>query len=238
MNIIKLPLFGNYRYDRKLLEAHTREAFAVLPPTQGYILESRGEAALINAPGNTRAVLDILGDRGLTLSSILLTNARFEHLYGLEEIARKTGAPVYIHKKDIAVTTQYAEDIKKLLALEIPPAYQGAFRSLDEGSLIEVGHINLRVYHTPGMTAGSVCYITEGALFSGDLLGNQTVRNPDLPGSNPQNLLKSLERLRDMEGDYAIYPSHWGATTLKRERETNLAMLPQVRVGIMVSLKD
>jgi glyoxylase-like metal-dependent hydrolase (beta-lactamase superfamily II) len=88
------------------------------------------------------------------------------------------------------------------------------------------------------MTEGSVCYKTGSTLFTGDLLGRQAVGFPGLPGSNSAHLLRSLERIRDLDEEFEIYPSHWGATTLSLETKTNLATLPRARIGVMVSLID
>ncbi|MDR0655626.1 MAG: hypothetical protein LBG22_04860 [Treponema sp.] len=48
--------------------------------------------------------------------------------------------------------------------------------------------------------------------------------------------MDSLKRLRDLPGDWEIYPSHCGRTSLSHERETNLAALPRVRIAEFVTL--
>jgi glyoxylase-like metal-dependent hydrolase (beta-lactamase superfamily II) len=236
MSILQVPSFGDYRYNRRLLEKYTQEAFAVMLPTDAYIIESQGKAALVNAPGNTGIILDILRQHELVLTHILLTNGHFEHIYALNEIVKKTDAAVYIHKNDCSKLEEYAADIKKLLEIELPPVYSGEMHPLEEGDVIELGQSKITVLHTPGVTEGSVCYKTGGSLFSGDLIGRQSVGSPGLPGGNSGQLLKSLERLRDSKEELTIYPSHWGITSIGRERDTNLATLPRVRVGVMVSL--
>ena len=74
---------------------------------------------------------------------------------------------------------------------------------------------------TPGHTWGSVCYICEDAIFSGDTLFAGSCGRTDLPGGDWQTIMLSLERLAELEGDYAVYPGHGEATTLEKERTSN-----------------
>ena len=74
---------------------------------------------------------------------------------------------------------------------------------------------------TPGHTWGSVCYLCENAIFSGDTLFAGSCGRTDLPGGDWQTIMLSLERLAELEGDYNVYPGHGEATTLDRERNTN-----------------
>ena len=43
----------------------------------------------------------------------------------------------------------------------------------------------------------------------------------DLPGGNDAQMLASLRRLAQIEGDYTVYPGHMNATTLAREKAMN-----------------
>ena len=43
----------------------------------------------------------------------------------------------------------------------------------------------------------------------------------DLPGGNDAQMLASLRRLAQIEGDYTVYPGHMNATTLAREKTMN-----------------
>ena len=74
---------------------------------------------------------------------------------------------------------------------------------------------------TPGHTPGSVCLVCEDAIFSGDTLFSGSCGRTDLPGGNWNTLSRSLARLRDLEGDYKVYPGHGEATRLSTERTYN-----------------
>ncbi|HSW10050.1 MAG TPA: MBL fold metallo-hydrolase [Bacillota bacterium] len=83
-------------------------------------------------------------------------------------------------------------------------------RLLDEGDLVELGGRRLRVLHTPGHAAGGLCLQDEnsGTLFTGDTLAPTTISAWG-DGSDPEQLLASLERLARDAGQVArVCPGH------------------------------
>lgn len=80
--------------------------------------------------------------------------------------------------------------------------------------------------HTPGHTPGSVCFLANGNLFTGDKLFVSAVGRTDLTGGSLDTLLESLEkRLIILPGETVIWPGHdYGDTptsTIAREMEEN-----------------
>lgn len=53
-------------------------------------------------------------------------------------------------------------------------------------------------------------------------------RGANIEGGDPDDLVRSINRLRDLEGDWTLYPGHFDPTTLSHEREHN----PYVRFRI------
>ena len=43
----------------------------------------------------------------------------------------------------------------------------------------------------------------------------------DFPTGDTSAMMQSLKRLKNLEGDYVVYPGHGPATTLEYERKTN-----------------
>ena len=80
--------------------------------------------------------------------------------------------------------------------------------------------------HTPGHTKGGVCYIDyqDRLIFSGDTLFCLTAGRTDFPGGSFEELMASLITLRNLPGDYIVYPGHNRATTLEHERVRNRYM--------------
>ena len=57
------------------------------------------------------------------------------------------------------------EDVKLALSFSAP-----VDRTLKDGHSLDVGSLKVHVLHTPGHTPGSVCFLVEGNLFTGDTL--------------------------------------------------------------------
>jgi hydroxyacylglutathione hydrolase len=80
------------------------------------------------------------------------------------------------------------------------------------------------VLFTPGHSPGHVTFSIpdEQAIFSGDVLFEQSIGRTDLPGGDYATLLESIRTLVDtLPEETAVYPGHMGTTTLGAERATN-----------------
>jgi glyoxylase-like metal-dependent hydrolase (beta-lactamase superfamily II) len=92
------------------------------------------------------------------------------------------------------------------------------------GETLELAGLTLDVVHTPGHSPGHVTYAVRGepALFSGDVLFQDSVGRVDLPGGDGPTLLRSIAMLLDRFDDESrVYPGHMGLTTLGAERASN-----------------
>ena len=74
---------------------------------------------------------------------------------------------------------------------------------------------------TPGHTKGSVCLRCQDALFTGDTLFAGECGRTDLHGGSYEEMMASLKRLAELEGDLRVFPGHNEFTTLDRERQGN-----------------
>src|SRR5439155_3419215 len=93
---------------------------------------------------------------------------------------------------------------------------------LADGDVVEVDGLRLTVLHTPGHTRGSVCFYTEGLLFSGDTLFYGSIGRTDLPGGDMQQIMSSIvDRLLTLPDDTIVLPGHMRETRIGHERATN-----------------
>jgi glyoxylase-like metal-dependent hydrolase (beta-lactamase superfamily II) len=90
--------------------------------------------------------------------------------------------------------------------------------------------VEIEFIHTPGHTPGSQCFKVRNALVSGDTLFIDGCGRVDFPGSDPDQMYESLQRLARLPEDTVLYPGHdYGAVpheTLDRVKRTN----PYLRV--------
>lgn len=174
----------------------------------------------VDIGGDSGFFLDFINEKGLTLTKILLTHGHFDHIGGVEEVRRETGAEVYIHPDDAVMLTSSA------LSLHDTMSY-GRFTPVTEytaavgDSIINDGGLSFRVIHTPGHSPGSVCYLCEDTLFTGDTLFHGSCGRTDLPGSNPIDMKRSLRSLYLLGGDLRVLCGHGEGSDLGSERRYN-----------------
>ena len=103
--------------------------------------------------------------------------------------------------------------------------------SYDEGDILAVGNIPVRVHATPGHTPGGVTLECGQLLFCGDTLFAGSCGRTDFPGGDADAEMASLRKLAALPGDYHVLPGHMGASTLQHERESNQYMAYAIRSG-------
>ena len=119
----------------------------------GYLVicAETGEAAVVD-PAEYYPISREIESRGVQLRSVYCTHHHADHIGGLEDLLGEfPGLKVYGHTSD-----------KRRIA--------GLNSLLEDGDTVRVGSIEGRVLHTPGHTAGSVCYTFADNVFTGDTL--------------------------------------------------------------------
>ena len=177
--------------------------------TNCYILKNDGKALVIDPGYEPETVLIHLRRENLTLEAILLTHGHFDHVGAVKKLAAQTQCKVYIHPAEDSMPTMLTAG--KLLYTH----------TYDEGDVLELAGLSIRVLHTPGHTPGSVCLLCQDVLFSGDTLFAGSCGRTDLPGGDWATIQKSLHRLSGIEADFTVCPGHGEASTLSREKATN-----------------
>ena len=92
--------------------------------------------------------------------------------------------------------------------------------------LLDIGHVELEVLHTPGHSEDSICLIAnKEAIITGDTLFVGNIGRVDLPGSSPEEMYDSLSKVANLDGSLVVYPGHnYGITptsTILNERTNN-----------------
>ena len=199
IKILTLPL-GSYQTNCYIVYEETAKSCAILDP--GYSPER---------------VLDAVAKLGLTVDAVLLTHGHFDHVGGVEAIVKATNCRLWMREADY---TQFKNPQNDFFY----PIHDCDFCEVnfcEEGEQIRAGGLTFTALETPGHTWGSVCYLCEDAIFSGDTLFAGSCGRTDLPGGDYGTIVLSLERLAELQGDYTVYPGHGSATTLAQERMYN-----------------
>ena len=191
--------------------------------TNCYLVREEGgnKLLIIDPGGEPQAILEALAETGGTVSGIVCTHGHPDHTGALRQVAVATGAPVHIHPAD---TPMLRRTWPEFLVNEAALGPGMKVREIRENDTVTAGKMALRVLHTPGHTPGSVCYITDGAILSGDTLFRGDIGRYDLPGGDYDALIRSLAKLSALTGEYKIYPGHGASTSLEYENANNLYM--------------
>lgn len=197
--------------------------------TNCYILETaQKNALLIDAPYSAEAISRELEKLGLTPKMILLTHGHCDHIEALGGLCERYGCEVYISAADKAMLSDRALCLAEYFGTPFAP-FDGA-KTLSDGQELSLDDITIKVIATPGHSAGSVCYLAENALFTGDTLFYKSIGRTDLGGSYPQ-LIRSVAKLYEGGKDYTIYPGHGDSSTLFEELDHN-PYLQDLRSGL------
>ena len=171
--------------------------------------ENTRGCAVIDPGAEPEKLVRALQEKDLHPKAILLTHAHFDHVGAAAPLARALNLPVYVHEADTALPER----------LTGGPLYFTA--EYAEGDTVTVDGLRFEVLETPGHTPGSVCFLCENVLFSGDTLFAGSCGRVDLAGGVPAQMGASLKRLAELPGNYAVLPGHGPATTLDAERADN-----------------
>ena len=186
-----------------------------------YLVRPDGaEKALLIDPGDEAERLQgAMSELGVEPEAILLTHTHIDHIGAVAPIARATGVPVYCPRAELTILAQPDRFF--------PPAWGSveaweADQPLDGGERLQLAGLDIEVVSTPGHSPGHVTYVIDGALFSGDVLFQNSIGRTDLPGADHATLMASIAGLLErFDDDATVHPGHMGLTTLGRERATN-----------------
>ncbi|MDD5254899.1 MAG: MBL fold metallo-hydrolase [Candidatus Omnitrophica bacterium] len=183
-----------------------------------YVLASaRGEEAILIDPGDQEhKIRRTLEKFGLTPAFIVNTHGHIDHI-GAND---KFGIPVYVHSLDKGMLSDPRLNLSQMLSS--PFACKAQVRTLEDGDLVELQGITLRVLHTPGHTPGGISLLMGNMVFSGDTLFCRSIGRADFPGADEAQLVSSIRaKLFTLPDDTLVYPGHGPVTTIGEEKKEN-----------------
>lgn len=185
-----------------------------------HIVYQGGDAVIFDPSNETERVLDTLAEHKLTLHAIALTHLHADHCLGCAALARITKLTPLVGR----------EDWEERGLLLCKGMCFGMYLEPFEAEVLEPGEIfwgslRCRVLHTPGHSAGSLCYYFPdlATLITGDLLFYRSVGRTDLPGGDGDALVRSLrDSIYTLPGNVTVYPGHGPETSVAAEASGNM----------------
>ena len=170
-------------------------------------LVADGPEALIVEPLYERveAYLARLGALGLRLAVAADTHTHADHVSGVKELARRTGA----------VSAGAPRGVVQL--------------PLSEGDVVTIRGVRIEVWNAPGHTSDSLAFVLPGRVIAADTLTIASTGRTDLPTGDPEAAWESAQRLLTLPDATELWPGHdynqRTFSTIGEERRTNPRML-------------
>jgi glyoxylase-like metal-dependent hydrolase (beta-lactamase superfamily II) len=172
-----------------------------------YLVGSRStrEVAIVDPAWDIKSLIEHLQEKDYILTAALVTHYHPDHIggglgnrkiEGLAELLAHKGVKSYVHKEE-------ADGVRKVSGLS-----ESDLHRVESGDTLSIGNIDIEFLHTPGHTPGSQCFRVANTLVSGDTLFINGCGRVDLPGSDPEDMYHSLQRLRALPDDTLLLPGH------------------------------
>jgi glyoxylase-like metal-dependent hydrolase (beta-lactamase superfamily II) len=183
-----------------------------------YLIDGGSEFALIDIGylDTVDEIIELIRQMDFNLSTckmLIATHADADHIQGAARARELLRTRVAAHPLSVGpletgdVILTYASIKAQGIEIPMPPCKVDIL--LKEGDTVQVGNVQLQVWHTPGHTAGQLSFKMGNLLFSGDnIYKDSCVGVIDAHhGSNIPDFIESLKRIVADDAEYLL-PSH------------------------------
>lgn len=210
-----------------------------------YYVESNGEAVVIDPLREVQPYIEKAEKNGAKIKYVLETHFHADFVSGHLDLAKKTGATI-------------------VFGPTAKPSFDA--HVAEDGEILNVGNIQIKVIHTPGHTMESTCFLLidengkETSLFTGDTLFIGDVGRPDLAQKVIADLTQEKlaahlydslhNKIISLADDIIVYPAHGAGSacgknmskettdTLGNQKKTNYALQPMSKEKFIDEVLD
>ena len=188
-----------------------------------------GDAVLVDPAYRPTELVDIVESDGMRVSAVFATHYHPDHvggnlggraqIDGIIELLERIDVPIHVQGDEVEWVTR------------VTGVGADSLIAHDAGDVVEVGDFDVTLIHTPGHTPGSQCLLVDGRLISGDTLFLDGCGRTDLPGSDPNEMYRTLtQRLSNISDDTVLFPGHLysadPSAPMGDVRRSNRALVP------------
>lgn len=187
-----------------------------------YVINKNNDCIVIDPGDSTDKIKDYIKENNLSLKAVLLTHCHYDHTSGLEELRKSFDFKVYASGECSENIKNPVINVSEMFGKRFFGDYVDCIVGEEEFC---VCGITIKCIKTPGHTNGSVCYLIENNLFTGDTLFLRSVGRWDLPTGNYNSLVNSLrEKIYKMNDEIKIFPGHGNDTSVGYEKNFNMSI--------------
>jgi glyoxylase-like metal-dependent hydrolase (beta-lactamase superfamily II) len=172
-----------------------------------YLVGSRStrEVVVVDPAWDIDGLVNHIAERDYVLKGALVTHCHPDHcggsmgghsVEGIAELLEKQPLRIYLHSEE-------ADGLKKVTGISDTDMVK-----VTSGDVLSIGDVDVEFLHTPGHTPGSQCFRIKQTLVSGDTLFINGCGRVDLPGSDSEDMYRSLQKLAALPDETLLLPGH------------------------------
>ena len=151
------------------------------------------KAAVVDPAWDAAKIIQYADDNDIQITDILLTHSHHDHINGVQEILEHSDPQLHLLKSEAEF---WEAELNK------PKLHHG-------GDEILLGDSSIQIYHTPGHTPGSACYMLNDDIITGDTLFVFGCGRCDLKGGDPEQMFSTLKKMKsELDPNTIIHPGH------------------------------
>ena len=182
-----------------------------------YIVSNSNNDCIIIDPGsNASQIIDNIKSSKLNALAVLNTHGHYDHIGAVAELKKHFQIPFWIHSEDTKLVKSanlYMKVFHGDTMIQVPEIDK--FIDKTESPLL-IGELSVQIIATPGHTKGSVCFLIDNYLFTGDTLFKGAIGRVDFPGGSQKQLNASLKILADLPHHLIVCPGHGNSSTIEK----------------------
>lgn len=183
--------------------------------------EATGGKAVVDPGYYGDDAAEVIGDAA-SLKYILLTHGHHDHFAAAQQYIDAYPDAVFAAPAGDTHLMYNGSDNVRFANGEEGSKCPEASVLLKEGDVITLGETGIRVIETPGHTEGSICFVTDEILFSGDLLFRLSVGNTGFETGSWETMVRSIqEKIYTLDDDIVVLSGHGLETTIGFEKKAN-----------------
>lgn len=152
------------------------------------------ETAIVDPSWDYEGLMELVKQLNVKIDIILLTHSHMDHVYLVERIVEKyKDVKVYISDLECQYYDYYAPNMIRLY----------------DGDIIKIGETYVNCILTPGHTKGSMCFLLDDCIFTGDTLFIEGCGMCSSLGGDARDMYESVQRLKKIIPEYTkVYAAH------------------------------
>ena len=193
------------------------------------VMDVKSKETIFFDPGDEiEDIINVANNEKMNITRLIATHCHIDHIAGSNEAMDRLKLKLEISPLGVDMLGNVGP-IAASFGYNISKIEHGSF--LSESDKVTIGETTFDILHCPGHSPDSLCFYTNNVLIGGDVIFKGSVGRTDLPGGNPNELMKSIEqKILPLPDNTIIYSGHGPETILGDEKKNNPFITGKVKL--------